>query len=264
MPRLGRARPASNYKYKARQQSFAVTVSGPTAAVTAIAPAGTIRSDYTVFGPTALVTVGSAAGAAGALIPASKTPQFLVVGPQGVTPSAGDPVSSLMAVIRYNSLNVPPWIRSQLTLASFSYSNFPFLPSILTEVMHMPSNATLDANVTVTGTVTAESGLVSQAGFATGSITTTTSAYTALVTDAVILANAIGGAFTVTLPDATQYGEGFAVGQRYTLKKIDSSVNNITVATTAGQTIDGASTYTLSSQYQNVTVLFDGSNWQII
>lgn len=37
-----------------------------------------------------------------------------------------------------------------------------------------------------------------------------------------------------------------------------------TIATTSSQTIDGATTYSLSAQYKYVTVISDGANWSII
>jgi hypothetical protein len=46
-------------------------------------------------------------------------------------------------------------------------------------------------------------------------------------------------------------------------KKIDSSANTVTVATTASQTIDGATTYTLSNQYDSIVVLSDNANWKL-
>ncbi|HEV8282902.1 MAG TPA: tail fiber domain-containing protein [Chitinophagaceae bacterium] len=64
-------------------------------------------------------------------------------------------------------------------------------------------------------------------------------------------------AATVTLPDATAI-----TGRVYTIKNANSSA--LTVNTTSSQTIDGATTYTLGSQYQTVTVISNGSNWNII
>lgn len=86
-----------------------------------------------------------------------------------------------------------------------------------------------------------------------------TTAYTAEVTDSVILCSAAGGAFTVTLPSAV----GLA-GHVYTIKKTDSSANAVTIATTSSQTIDGAATKTLSTQYSLWQVASDGANWQIL
>lgn len=69
------------------------------------------------------------------------------------------------------------------------------------------------------------------------------------------LANATGGAFTVTTP-ATR------LGTRCTVKKTDSSGNAVTVSPSSG-TIDGSASYSLSSQYQKVALQSDGTNWFI-
>lgn len=55
-----------------------------------------------------------------------------------------------------------------------------------------------------------------------------------------------------------------AVGNtnRYTIKNVGAGV--ITVATTGGQTIDGAATATLSTTYESIDLVSDGSNWNII
>ena len=66
-------------------------------------------------------------------------------------------------------------------------------------------------------------------------------------------------AIAVTLPNAT-----FASGAVYVIKKSDSSAHAVTIGTTASQTIDGASTQTLSAQYSEMGVFSDGQNWNII
>lgn len=86
-----------------------------------------------------------------------------------------------------------------------------------------------------------------------------TANHTLTGTDSVVLGNAVGGAFTLTLPTAVSIA-----GRTYTLKKTDSSGNTVTLATTGGQTIDGAASASLSSQYQYMTVASDGSNWMIV
>lgn len=90
-------------------------------------------------------------------------------------------------------------------------------------------------------------------------ITTKTAAYTLLITDSVILANATSAAFTLTLPSAVGIE-----GRQYTLKKIDSSANAVTVDANGTQTIDGALTFSLATQYQSITIVSDGANWMII
>lgn len=70
-----------------------------------------------------------------------------------------------------------------------------------------------------------------------------------------MLCNAAAGAFTITLPTAVN---SFTT---YHIKKVDSSANTCTIATTNSQTIEGASTKVLSSQYSSVNVVSDNANW---
>lgn len=87
-----------------------------------------------------------------------------------------------------------------------------------------------------------------------------TSAYTGVATSGkvIIKCDASGGAFTITLPTA--------VGStaEYVVKKIDSSTNFVTVATTSSQTIDGGTTAVIKKQYEAVDMISDNANWNII
>lgn len=86
-----------------------------------------------------------------------------------------------------------------------------------------------------------------------------TTAYTIVAaTDDIITADGAGGAFSVTLPTAV------GVTKSLTIKRINSGANNITVATTSAQTIDGASTFVLSQQWESVTVVSNNANWFVI
>ena len=78
-------------------------------------------------------------------------------------------------------------------------------------------------------------------------------------TNVLVKCSASGGAFTVTL--YTAVGN---TGNSVTVKKTDSSTNAITIATTSSQTIDGVTTQTINSQYTSVTMVSDGSNWNIV
>lgn len=73
----------------------------------------------------------------------------------------------------------------------------------------------------------------------------------------VILVNAAGANRVVTLPSAVTAGAGFIL----TVKKTDSSSNTVTLTPVLAQTIDGASTYVLSVQYQTIQIMSDGTNW---
>ena len=64
---------------------------------------------------------------------------------------------------------------------------------------------------------------------------------------------------TVNLPPAA------SVPRRvYNVKKIDSSSNVVTIDADGSETIDGVGTISITTQYDNYTVVSDGSQWFII
>ena len=99
------------------------------------------------------------------------------------------------------------------------------------------------------------SGTGSQPGIYT-SVSTQTGNYTAADGD-LVLADASSGAFTVTLP-APSEGDAVAV------KKIDSSANDVTIATPGAETIDGHSTITISAQFASRDFVSDGTNYFMV
>lgn len=108
-----------------------------------------------------------------------------------------------------------------------------------------------DDNITTTGTVNTK-------GFIAG-LVTKTGAYTATAADYTIICNASGGAFTITLPAAASH-----TGRIYHIKKIDSSVNAVTVDGNVSETIDDGLTAVLTVQYESITIQSDGSEWWIL
>lgn len=74
-----------------------------------------------------------------------------------------------------------------------------------------------------------------------------------------VTVDASGGAKTITLPTAVGI-----TGRMYVIKKIDSSSNAVTVDANGSQTIDGALTVDLASQYEAMTIISDGANWLIL
>lgn len=90
------------------------------------------------------------------------------------------------------------------------------------------------------------------------SITSKTGNYT-LGSEDVVTGDSSGGAFTLTLPTAVG-----VTGRQYRVKKTDTSLTAITVATTSSQTIDGSTTTKLSTQGEALTVVSDGSNWVVL
>lgn len=75
--------------------------------------------------------------------------------------------------------------------------------------------------------------------------------------DVVVLASASGGVVSLALPAAST-----VPGQQFTIKKTDSSANSVNVTST--ELIDGSNYAYLTSQYQSITVVSDGSNYFII
>lgn len=77
--------------------------------------------------------------------------------------------------------------------------------------------------------------------------------------DHTIRVDATAGPVTITLPNA-----GSAPFAVYNIKKIDSSVNAVTVAAVSAQTIDGTLTRVLDSQYDGITIHSFATSWDII
>jgi len=88
---------------------------------------------------------------------------------------------------------------------------------------------------------------------------TKTSNYTITGTDVIIFADATSGNVTITLPTASSFS-----GYNFYVKRIDSSSNTCAVARSGSDTIDGATSFSLDTQYFAVRVVSNGSNWYII
>ncbi len=90
-----------------------------------------------------------------------------------------------------------------------------------------------------------------------------TGTYTATIYDDVVLCN---GTFTVNLYDAggqtDEVGNKVNAGRWLVIKNIGTGA--ITVDGSESQTIDGATTKALSSQYDVLRITSDGLNWHIV
>lgn len=73
--------------------------------------------------------------------------------------------------------------------------------------------------------------------------------------------DATGGAFAITLPPANINESRILI-----IKKSDVSANAVTVTRAGSDTIDGATTFALGSQYKFVTLINDedGNIWNVI
>ena len=84
------------------------------------------------------------------------------------------------------------------------------------------------------------------------------STYTATTSDSVILC-AASSAWTLTL-----YAASGNSGRQLIIKKTDSSANAVTVDGNASETIDGGTTAAITTQFESITIVCDGSNWHIV
>lgn len=85
-----------------------------------------------------------------------------------------------------------------------------------------------------------------------------TAAYTATASDDVILCDASGGAFSVTLPAVAS-----SAGKVFTIKNVGAS-GTVTIDGNASETIDGATTVAMATQYNFRTIICDGTEWHVI
>jgi len=81
--------------------------------------------------------------------------------------------------------------------------------------------------------------------------------YTITTDDRTILADATAGPITIELPAPANSGP-------YYVKKIDSTVNHVTIATPGSETVDGAASFALECEAESVRLEPDGSDWFIL
>ena len=74
-----------------------------------------------------------------------------------------------------------------------------------------------------------------------------------------VLCNALSNPITVNLPLAST-----CEGVMFIIKKVDASVNAVTVQPSGSDKIDGLSTYVISQQFLTVSIQSDGSAWFIL
>lgn len=86
-------------------------------------------------------------------------------------------------------------------------------------------------------------------------VRTITASDVVVAADDVILADATGGAITVTLGPAERLQF-----LKITIKRVNSGANAVTV----NGTIDGGASFALASQYKGVTVQSNGTQWYIL
>jgi len=88
--------------------------------------------------------------------------------------------------------------------------------------------------------------------------TSKTANYT-VVDETLVLVDASSAAVTITLPAAADL-----VDTPINIKKTDASGNAVTVDGNGSETIDGSTTAVISTQYDCITIVSDGTEWWII
>ena len=116
----------------------------------------------------------------------------------------------------------------------------------------------IDGNGNVGIGITAPTSTFHLIGSQAMSIVTKTVNYTATASDYTIVCNNAGG-ITITLPAAAGCS-----GRIYVIKKISAALNNVTIDPNASETIDGATTRILTTQYESVMVQSNGTSWYIL
>ncbi len=90
-------------------------------------------------------------------------------------------------------------------------------------------------------------------------VSTSTTPYTMALSEGTVIVDATAGAKVVNLPTAAS-----SPNRVLTFKKIDASGNTVTITRAGSDTIDGATTLVLSTQYQHVRIVSTGSTWWVI
>ena len=79
----------------------------------------------------------------------------------------------------------------------------------------------------------------------------------------VYLCASAGGNVTVTLPDCTDVNGDAYIGRVVTIFKVDAA-NDVIIDGDGSQPINGATTVTMSSQYNYRTIFSNGTEWFVI
>jgi hypothetical protein len=161
-------------------------------------------------------------------------------------------------IINSVNSNIPASIPGVVILGgngiTASTSNMVYVPNLNIQTLGTASpvnNVGIDAGGNL---------VIGTTGGSVPSVITTYTSSGVIATD-ISLIDSTGGVMNMVLPNAT----GFSAS-KFTIKdKVGNAlVNNIIINATASQVIDGSSTYTMTLNWESITLLSDGNNWFIV
>lgn len=118
-------------------------------------------------------------------------------------------------------------------------------------------NFQVNGNIVIPGSFTTGSNVL--ASGISLNMTTTNSNHTFTTNGYGVAVDASLGARTVNLPTAA----GIA-GKIFFIKKVDSSLNTVTIYPAGSETIDGATTRVINAQWAGIQIISSGVNWYVI
>jgi hypothetical protein len=157
-----------------------------------------------------------------------------------------------------------------------------FIPASCYNIMAIGNNITVSENINNVSVINTNNYNVTQSNLsinngtvspkwqlghsAVKKVTATTEVNTSHGT---ILADASTGNINLTLQSIDSSiitdANGIIISKKYTITKIDATVNTVTVTAFTGNKINGVTTNVLTRQYQSITIQSDGvANWYII
>jgi hypothetical protein len=142
--------------------------------------------------------------------------------------------------------------------SQFTNGGIPYITSTTSSKATVSTNMTF--NATGTNVLFAAGGLNSGGSFQAKS--TALSANTTLnQTHFAVNVDATGASRTISLPSASASN---VPNRMYVINKVDASANTVVIDPNASQLINGATTYTLTTQYESVLIQSDGTAWYIL
>lgn len=135
--------------------------------------------------------------------------------------------------------------------------------TVVTESGDQLGTAVITAGTNISVVPTANAITINSTGGTVGTYTyvsVNSSPYVVLTTDQYISVDSSGGAITIQLPNAATSGQYFIVKDRTG----SAATNNITVTTVGGiVNIDGATSFVMNTAYEAVSVMGNGTSYEI-